>query len=90
MVMILFVLMGALVWCEASSGATPLESLIPKKDLPKEWSLIHGPQTYNKKTLFEHIDGQAELFLQYGFQKVGFCHLSKQGAKRKSDRSRYL
>jgi hypothetical protein len=73
MVMILFVLMGALVWCEASSGATPLESLIPKKDLPKEWSLIQGPQTYNKKTLFEHINGQAELFLQYGFQKSVFA-----------------
>jgi hypothetical protein len=71
--MILFVLMGALVWCEASSGAIPLESLIPKKDLPKEWSLIHGPQTYNKKTLFEHINGQAELFLQYGFQRSAFA-----------------
>ena len=72
-VMILFLLMGVLVWCEASSGATPLESLIPKKDLPKEWTLIHGPQTYNKKTLFEHINGQAELFLKYGFQKSVFA-----------------
>src|SRR4030042_1347035 len=73
MVMILFVLMGVLVWCEASSGATPLESLIPKKDIPKEWTLIHGPQTYNKKSLFEHINGQAELFLKYGFQKSVFA-----------------
>jgi hypothetical protein len=56
-----------------SSGATPLESLIPKKDVPKEWTLIHGPQLYNKKTLFEHINGQAELYLKYGFRQSVFA-----------------
>jgi hypothetical protein len=56
-----------------SSAATPLDSLIPRRDIPKEWTLIQGPQTYNKKTLFEHIDGQAELFLKYGFQKSVFA-----------------
>ncbi len=71
--MILFVLMGIFVWCEASSGATPLESLIPQRDIPKEWTLIHGPQTYNKKTLFEHINGQAELYLKYGFRQSVFA-----------------
>lgn len=56
-----------------SSGATPLETLIPKRDIPKEWTLIHGPQTYNKKTLFEHINGQAELYLKYGFRQSVFA-----------------
>jgi hypothetical protein len=56
-----------------SSGATPLESLIPKRDIPKEWTLIHGPQTYDKKTLFEHINGQAELYLKYGFRQSAFA-----------------
>lgn len=51
----------------------PLESLIPKKDIPAGWALIQGPQTYNKKTLFGHINGQAELFLKYGFQKSVFA-----------------
>jgi hypothetical protein len=73
MVMILFILIGILGWFETFSWAVPLESLIPKRDLPKEWTLIHGPQPYNKKTLFEHINGQAELFLQYGFQKSVFA-----------------
>jgi hypothetical protein len=73
MVIILFILMGIFVWCEASSGATPLESLIPRRDLPKEWTLIHGPQIYNKKTLFEHINGQAELYLKYGFRQSVFA-----------------
>src|SRR3972149_1066440 len=70
---VLFILMGIFVWCEASSGATPLDSLIPRRDIPKEWTLIHGPQPYTKKTLFEHINGQAELYLKYGFQKSVFA-----------------
>lgn len=68
-----FILVGVLVWFETISWAEPLESLIPKRDLPKEWTLIHGPQAYNKKSLFEHINGQAELFLKYGFQKSVFA-----------------
>jgi hypothetical protein len=71
--MILFILMGIFVWCEASSEPIPLESLVPKKDLPEGWVLIHGPQTYIAKTLFEHINGQAELFFKYGFQKSIFA-----------------
>jgi len=70
---ILLALTGIFVWFEVSSWAVPLESLIPKKDLPKEWTLIHGPQPYTKKTLFEHINGQAELYLKYGFQKSVFA-----------------
>jgi len=70
--MILFVLTGIFVWFEASSWAVPLESLMPKKDLPDGWALVEGPQTYTKKTLFKHIDGQAELYFKYGFQKSIF------------------
>jgi len=62
-----------IIWNGASSEAVPLESLIPLKDVPKGWALIEGPRTYTKKTLFEHIDGQAELFLKYGFQRSVFA-----------------
>lgn len=34
--------------------------------------MIEGPLAYTKKTLFEHIDGQAELFFKYHFQKSVF------------------
>lgn len=60
-------------WRGISAGTTPLDSLIPQKDLPKGWTLIHGPQLYNKKTLFEHINGQAELYLKYGFRQSVFA-----------------
>jgi len=49
-----------------------MESLLPK-DIPEGWALIEGPLTYTKKTLFNHIDGHAELFLKYGFQKSVFA-----------------
>ena len=71
--LILFVFVWLFIWAGVSYGAAPLESLIPRRDIPKEWTLIHGPQTYSQKTLFGHIDGQAELFLKYGFQKSVFA-----------------
>jgi len=71
--LILFVFVWLFIWAGVSYGATPLESLVPRRDIPKEWTLIQGPQTYNKKTLFEHINCQAELFLKYGFQKSVFA-----------------
>jgi hypothetical protein len=56
----------------AFSREIAVDSLIPK-DIPEGWALMEGPQVYTKKTLFEHIDGQAELFFKYGFQKSAFA-----------------
>ncbi len=69
--MILLILTGAMGWCGVSSEAVTLESLLPK-DIPDGWALIDGPRIYMKKTLFEHVDGQAELFFKYGFQRSVF------------------
>ncbi len=55
------------------SLASSLETLLPKEELPEGWVLMEGPRIYNQKTLFEHIDGQAELFIQYGFQSSAFA-----------------
>ena len=55
-----------------SSWATSLESLLPSK-LPEGWSLIEGPHPYTRKTLFEHVNGQAELYLKYGYQGSVFA-----------------
>jgi len=59
-------------WSDLSSGSTAVESLLPK-DIPDGWALIDGPHLYTKKNLFEHVDGQAELFFKYGFQKSAFA-----------------
>jgi hypothetical protein len=71
--MILFILTGMFVWFGASSWAMPLAPLLPGKDLPEEWAMVESPQTYTKKTLFERINGEAELFFKYGFQQSVFA-----------------
>jgi Family of unknown function (DUF6599) len=53
------------------SGTTPIESLVPKV-APDGWALKDAPETFTRETLFEHIDGQADLFLQYGFEASVF------------------
>ncbi len=72
----IFIILYSLISILTSKGvfsATPLVPLIPKKDLPRGWKLVEGPQSFTKKTLFEHIDGEAELFLKYGFQNSVFA-----------------
>jgi len=70
---LLLVFIRALIWTDAAGGATDPKSLLPTKDLPAGWILIDGPLTYTKKNLFEHIDGQAVLYIQYGFQRSVFA-----------------
>ena len=53
-------------------GTTPIDSLVPKV-APDGWALRDAPETFTRETLFEHIDGQADLFLQYGFEKSVFA-----------------
>ncbi len=71
--MILLILTGIIGLCGVSSAAMTMESLVFKEDVPEGWALVDGPHLYTKKTLFEHIDGQAELFFKYGFQKSDFA-----------------
>jgi hypothetical protein len=52
--------------------ATDLKTLLPSQDLPAGWAPVGGPRVYSKKTLFEHVDGQAILYLTYGFQRSVF------------------
>lgn len=54
------------------SETTPIESLLPKT-APEGFALKDVPETFTRETLFEHINGQADLFLQYGFEKSLFA-----------------
>jgi len=57
---------------DVSSETTTVESLLPK-EIPEGWVLVEGPKVYTKKTLFQHIDGQAELYFKYGFRRCVFA-----------------
>lgn len=70
-VVIFVVSIFVLLCSEALSKEISIESLLPKK-LPEGWRQIGSPQVYNQKNLFNRINGQAELFFKYGFQKSVF------------------
>jgi len=65
-------LVSFFVWNGASAKEIPLQSLLPKK-LPEGWKQIGSPQVYDSKNLFNRINGQAELFLKYGFRRSVFA-----------------
>jgi hypothetical protein len=65
---ILFFLVVLFASQDVFPAATPIESLVPKT-AQDGWALRDTPETFTRETLFEHIDGQADLFLQYGFEK---------------------
>jgi len=76
-----FLFFLVLTWSSLSEGATSLQSFVPQKNLPEGWGLVDGPRVYTKKTLFERINGQAELFFKYGFQKSVFAVYQNQKDK---------
>jgi hypothetical protein len=71
-----FIIFSALILTLLGSNSfskeVSVESLLPK-DIREGWTLVSGPEVYTKKTLFRHINGQAELFFKYGFQRSAFA-----------------
>ena len=44
--------------------------IIPQDDFASDWKRSGKPSTFIKVDLFNHIDGGAELFIEYGFEKL--------------------
>lgn len=68
-----------------ASAGDPIHSLVPEN--PSEgWVRKDAPVVFTKETLFEHIDGQADLFLQYGFEKSIFvAYLDRKDSEKRID-----
>jgi hypothetical protein len=47
-----------------------LGTLLPKNREIKGWKITSGPQFFEPQNLWEHINGQAEMYLDYGFERV--------------------
>lgn len=69
---ILHFCIGMIAGAIFATGAGASSSLLPK-ELPQGWMIVEGPRVFTKANLFEHIDGQAELFFKYGFQRCTFA-----------------
>jgi hypothetical protein len=69
------ILLAVQVAAAAHAGASQaqrdsLVSLLPASKAVPGWSRIDSAQIYAERNLYQFIDGGADLFLEYGFQKV--------------------
>jgi hypothetical protein len=63
--------------CAPREGPVSLASLVPAE---AEGYRTSGPDhTYDRKTIFEYIDGAGEVYLQYDFRTVLVRDLARQG-----------
>jgi len=56
----------------AGSGGDPLFSRLAERS----WILAEPVRTFSSANLYEEIDGEAELFLPYGFRELAVAYLS--------------
>jgi hypothetical protein len=48
----------------------PMENLLPAYDCAQGWALTDKAALFDKDTLFDHINGEAELYFPYGFDML--------------------
>jgi hypothetical protein len=63
----------------ASPANEQIFSLLPGNGVPEGWELAENPQLFPGEALFSHIDGGAELYLQYGFDRLALADYAKGG-----------
>jgi hypothetical protein len=56
--------------CACSRPHSGLDRLFPSPGFEKGWQWDGKPAHFTAQTLYEHIDGEAELYLGYGFQEL--------------------
>jgi hypothetical protein len=76
-----FVLFILILLMTAGCGAqeTALVDLLPHPDQEKGWVYDIEPQRYGPENLFEYIDGEAELYIDYHFVEMATAAYSKKG-----------
>ncbi len=60
------------------AGAAPAD-LLPKSGTATDWPLRAEPRSYDRATLYEYIDGAADLFLAYGFESLAHGEYRARG-----------
>lgn len=56
---------------QCGSQATKLFAFLPENDVVGQWDQKTTPTLYTPENLWEYIDGAAEHYLSYGFQRLG-------------------
>jgi hypothetical protein len=72
---------AALAFALISSAAAAAEITLPGNGFFPGWQVSEKPRTFVKADLFNHIDGGAELFLEFGFERVTVQRYAKGKAE---------
>jgi hypothetical protein len=63
--------------CALPKLAILILTLLPRPDAAAGWAWREQPRTYAPDTLYEYIDGAADLYLSYGFEEVAVADYVK-------------
>ncbi len=56
-----------------------IKDVLPGKGFAQDWVIEEKTKLYDKDTLFDHIDGEAELYFPYGFDALATAsYVNKQ------------
>ncbi|MCB0804509.1 MAG: hypothetical protein KDC05_01850 [Bacteroidales bacterium] len=69
-ILFFFILIG---FAGISQNIMEPKDLIPANDEIVNWQLIDSVNTYTDEDLYMYINGGADLYLEYGFNKLGSC-----------------
>lgn len=69
----------ALLLTFAQAGAQAPEGLLPNPGFTDQWHLAEPVKTFTREDLFTHINGEAELYFPYGFDRLASAFYSKKG-----------
>ena len=56
--------------CATTAGDEESESLLPSPGFAEGWAMDGGVDSYGPETLFDYINGEAELYYPYGFEEL--------------------
>lgn len=63
----------------AASADIPVEKIIPAPGFLEGWALDGNIKTFNSENLYKYINGEAELYLSYGFEMLAAgVYISKE------------
>lgn len=64
----------------ASADNSSMLSLLPSKECAEGWVIEEKPALFTEDTLFDHINGEAELYFPYGFDTLATARYAKKTA----------
>lgn len=67
------------VSCSMSSDSSTAEGLLPMPGFAEGWRSDGGVRLYDEDTLYEHINGEAELYLPYDFVQAATTTYDRAG-----------